>query len=404
MSGRRSLPQYMELPSPSDRLARGLERRLTAASPLAEGQHATVVFDAGTVAWTMMIESGHMRLMSGRSPSYDTLIRADTATLTAVVEGVTSGARAFLDGRLVIRGNLALALKLDATGATTPPVDFPRAYTVSAAGIDTFVLEAGSGPPVVLLHGLGATNASMLPTLMALAADHRVFAVDLPGFGDSAKPAVVYDPAFFAGWLTALLDALGLDRAVLVGNSMGGRIAIEAALRVPERVDRIVLFAPSLAFKRFREATPLVRLLAAELGAMPLRAPRAVVMGTLRMMFAQPARLSDAWYDAAADEFIRVFADAAGRVAFFSAARQIYLEEAHGEHGFWDRIRALSRPALFLWGDRDPLVPSRFAPHVTGAVPHARSVVLADCGHVPQFEWPDRTHALVRTFLHEAVA
>jgi pimeloyl-ACP methyl ester carboxylesterase len=186
---------------------------------------------------------------------------------------------------------------------------------------------------------------------------------------------------------------------VLVGNSMGGRIAIEAGLRMPERVEALVLFSPSLAFKRFREATPLVRLVGAELAAMPMMAPRPLVLAALRMMFARPERLRDAWYDAAADEFARVFAMPRGRVAFFSAAREIYLEEAHGDSGFWERLPALSRPALFLWGDHDQLVPCRFAPHVETALPHARSVVLEDCGHVPQFEQPERTHRLLREFL-----
>jgi pimeloyl-ACP methyl ester carboxylesterase len=239
----------------------------------------------------------------------------------------------------------------------------------------------------------------MLPTLAELSRDHRVLAPDLPGFGDSDKPIRPYDPAFYARWLVAFLDAVGVDRAVVVGNSMGGRIAIEVGLSAPERVDRLVLFAPSLAFKRFREATPLVRLVGAELAAMPMVVPRPLVLATLRMMFARPERLADPWYDAAADEFARVFATARGRIAFFSAARQIYLEEAHGEHGFWERVAGLSRPALFLWGDSDQLVPCRFARHVTAALPTARSVVLEDCGHVPQFEQPERTHRLMREFL-----
>lgn len=401
MTGRPRLPTYLELPSPSDRLARGLERRLAGSSPIAEGEEATIVFDTGQVAWTMRLEGPRLRLATGRASTYDTLIRADATTLAAVVDGALSGALAFLDGRLVIRGNLALALKLDAAGDADRPTTFPRARTVLAAGVDTFTLEAGTGPPVVLLHGLGATNASMLPTLVELARDHRVLAPDLPGFGDSAKPPAAYDPAFFAQWLEAFLDALGIERAVIVGNSMGGRIAIEAALCLPERVDRIVLFSPSLAFKRFRRATPLVRLLRAELAAMPLRIPRSIVTASLRMMFARAERLRDTWYDAAVDEFLRVFATPRGRVAFAAAARQIYLEEAHGEAGFWERLPALRRPALFLWGDRDQLVPARFARHVTAALPDARSVILDDCGHVPQFEWPARTHALMREFLHE---
>src|SRR4029077_14343566 len=191
------------------------------------------------------------------------------------------------------------------------------ARPAAAFGCGSSVLEAGEGPPVVLLHGLGATNASMLPTLAELARDHRVLAPDLPGFGDSEKPVRAYDPAFYARWLVEFLDATGVERAVVIGNPMGGRIAIEVGLTAPERVDRLVLFAPSLAFKRFREATPLVRLLAAEIGAMAIVVPRALVTAALGLMFAHPERLRDAWYDAAVDEFVRVFASARARMAFF---------------------------------------------------------------------------------------
>ena len=394
-----TLGTYLVLPSPEDRLVRALIRRLERGSPLPAGTRAAVMFDAGLATWTITLDGPEMRLVPGRFPRADAVVRADTITLAEVVEGVTSGVDAFLDGRLVIRGNLALVLKLEGVDTPERSRRFTRARTVEALGLGTFYLEAGSGPPVVLLHGLGATNSSMLPTLAELAVDHRVLAPDLPGFGDSGKPVRAYDPAFYAAWLRAFLDAVGAERAVIVGNSMGGRIAIEAGLTLPERVEALVLFAPSLAFKRFREATPLVRLLAAEIAAMPMIVPRPLVLAALRMMFARPERLRDAWYDAAADEFARVFATPRGRMAFFSAARQIYLEEAHGEGGFWERLPALCRPALFLWGERDQLVPCQFARHVTAALPQVRSVVLEDCGHVPQFEHPGATHRLVREFL-----
>jgi pimeloyl-ACP methyl ester carboxylesterase/putative sterol carrier protein len=393
------LEAFMELPSPLDRVAKGLERRIDLGSPLPDGVHATVVFDVGHTAWSLVIDGSRMDLVPGRSAAYSALIRADTATLAAMLAGEESGVDAFLDGRLSMRGNLALGLKLDGVDAPERPIRFSRARTVDAGGIETFYLEAGQGPPVVLLHGLGATNASMLPTLSALAADHRVLAPDLPGFGDSAKPTVEYGPPFFATWLQEFLDAVGVGSAILVGNSMGGRIAIETALVAPARVERLVLFAPSLAFKRFREATPVVRLLSAQVGALPLMIPRSIVMASLRIMFARPERLRDAWYDGAADEFARVFATSRGRTALFSATQQIYCEEAHGESGFWDRIGAVRCPALFLWGDCDQLVPARFARHVTEALPHARSMILDDCGHVPQFEHAAKTHRLVREFL-----
>lgn len=81
-------------------------------------------------------------------------------------------------------------------------------------------------------------------------------------------------------------------------------------------------------------------------------------------------------------------------------ARQIYLEESHGSGGFWHRLGHLQAPSLFVWGEKDWLVPASFARHTAGcAVPHATSVTLDDCGHVPQYEMPERVNELVRSFL-----
>src|SRR5208282_3547049 len=97
------------------------------------------------------------------------------------------------------------------------------------------------------LHGLGGTKGSFLPTVAALAPRFRVIALDLPGFGDSDKPiGAAYDARFFADAVIDLLDALTLERAHLIGNSLGGRVALEVALRYPSRVGRVALLAPSL--------------------------------------------------------------------------------------------------------------------------------------------------------------
>jgi pimeloyl-ACP methyl ester carboxylesterase len=304
-----------------------------------------------------------------------------------------------------VRGNLSLALTLDGIfDRRSRTSERPRAGRVHANGIDTFYLEAGSGPTVIVLHGLGATNASMVPTLAALSADHRVIAPDLPGFGESDKPAATYDPAFFAAWLVAFMDRLGIERASLVGNSMGGRIAIETALVAPSRVDRLALLAPSMAFRKFRHAAPVVRFLSPEMGVLPVPLLAPHIHHGVRLLFANPSRLPGPWYDAAVDEFLRVFRTPRGRVSLFAAARQIYLERPFGARGFWTRLAGLSRPALFLWGDQDRLVPAGFARHVEETLPHARSIVLEGSGHVPQFEHPELTHRLVREFLGAADA
>lgn len=332
-----------------------------------------------------------------------TTVRGSAEVLSAVLSGSASGVRAFLDGDISVRGDLALALALDGLfdEADHRPERWPRADLVVAHNVATAYLEAGprDGPPVVLLHGLGATNASMLPLVWALADRYRVIAPDLPGFGASAAPRGSYRAAWFLPWLTDLCSRLGADRPALVGNSMGGRIALEAALLRPDHYSGLVLLCPAPAFRRLRQWVPVVRVLRPGLGRLPLPMGHGATVRGIRAMFADPDRLPDAWYDAAADEFCRVTTSRAHRVALFAAMRAIYLDEAFGDRGFWTRLPALVPPALFLWGDRDRLVPCSFARHVSTALPTAESLVLTDSGHVPQFEHPEQTAELVRKFL-----
>ncbi len=391
-----------DMPSSVERrIEAALDTRLIRRWPFEPNARADLLLVAGSVAsWTVRARGRRVFVSRGAKGRADGSVSAPPETLAEVLEGRRSGVEAWLEGRLTVRGNIALAMKLEGLLRNEDrPVRFPQPGFVHAHGIDTFYVQAGQGPPVVLLHGLGASNASMLPTLYDLARDHRVVALDLPGFGESSKPIRAYHAGFFAKWLVATLDALGIERAHLVGNSMGGRIAIEAALRFPERVDRLALLAPAVAFRKLRQFVPIVRVLRPELGAVPLPLPRLTVTRTIERLFAQKSRIPKAWFQAGADEFIRIFATARGRVAFFSAAREIYLDEPFGQKGFWDRLATLKRPALFLWGDRDVMVPHGFARHVEMAVPNAQSIVLADCGHVPQFENPDLLHRLVREFL-----
>lgn len=371
-------------------------------SALAE-ERGTVVFDAPPVgAWTVRLDHGRVRLLRGRAHHPRAVIRADPTTLAAVLEGRISGVEAYLDHGLTVRGDLALALQMDgAFDVGERPVSHPVVKAVTVLGARASYLEAGpaDAPPVLLLHGLGATNASMLPLVPDLARDHRVIAPDFPGFGASSAPRWRYRPSDLATWLAGFAAAVGAPKPSLVGNSLGGRVAIEAALCEPEAVERLVLLCPSPAFRRFRQLVPLVRLLPPDAVLTPTLLPHAVVVRIIRSFFADPQRLPDRWYDSAADEYLRVMRDYRHRRAFYAALRQIYLDPAYGEDGFWERLPGLGVPALFVWGDRDWLVPVAFEEHVVRALPHAESVVLSDCGHVPQFERPTETANLVRNFL-----
>ena len=327
----------------------------------------------------------------------DARLTADAATWDAIADDVRGGMAAFGAGRLKVRRNLHAGVSfLAATSGITGPGRLRFASAKGRAGRLSY-LEAGTGPPVVAIHGLGASKASLLPTVAALAGDFRVIAVDLPGFGDSAKPlGAEYDARYFAAAVVDLLDALGLERAHFVGNSLGGRVALELGLRHADRTDRLALLAPSMAWRRSRQWAPLLRLLPPELGALQ-PTPRAV-RGIVDRVVPGAA---DGWTAAGVDEFMRAYLTPSGRAAFYAAARQIYLEEPHGDDGFWPRLKALRAPALFVWGRQDRLVPLAFARHVTDALPTAEHLEL-DCGHVPQLERPDEAHAAVRAFLRRS--
>jgi pimeloyl-ACP methyl ester carboxylesterase len=379
------------------------------SGPLVDQAPVLFAIDTGPAGrWIVRVErNGRLLWAPGVARRPHATIRAGGDTLVAMLSGRESGVGAFMTGRLTVRGSLGLALLLE--GALTHgerPARFPRPATATAAGIRTPYLDGGprDAPVVVALHGLGATNASLLPTVWELATDHRVIAPDLPGHGVADKPLAPYSAAWFGNWLERFCDVLELDRFYLLGNSLGGRIAIEGGLLMPDRVRGLVLLTPSPAFRRLRQFVPIVRLLRPELGVIPIPIGHGAAVAGLRGMFAVPDRIRQAWYDAAADEFQRVMRDPRGRIAFLSAMRQVYLEEAFGANGFWERLPGLRPPALFVWGERDRLVPHRFERHVMRALPGCHSVVLRDCGHVPQFELPGETHGLVRWFLATTTA
>jgi pimeloyl-ACP methyl ester carboxylesterase len=351
----------------------------------------------GSDAWDAVVDGEEARLVPAKGDA-DATLSADAKAWSAIADDVRGGMDAYRSGRLTVRHNLHVGVGfLAATSGLTDPgrLQF-RMVRTRRGRLST--LEAGSGPPLLALHGLGGTKGSFLPTVAALSGRYRVIAVDLPGFGDSDKPiGASYDARFFARAVIALLDALQLDCAHLIGNSLGGRIALEVALQYPDRVDRLALLCPSLAWRRERPWAPLVRLMQPKLGLVQI-APRPLVAAIVHRLIPSA---DEGWTAAGVDEFLRAYLTPAGRAAFYAAARHIYLEEPHGEDGFWTRLRGLQADALFVWGRRDRLVPIAFARHVADALPHARQVEL-DCGHVPQVERPRQTHDAVGEFLGEA--
>jgi pimeloyl-ACP methyl ester carboxylesterase len=342
----------------------------------------------------VVIEDGRARLDAAQGHPDAELI-ADQETWEAIVKDLRDGMAAFRSGRLRVRHDLHLGVGFLAATATPAGAGQLRIRAVKTAAGTLSTMEAGTGEPVIMIHGLGATKASFLPTIAALAPTYRTVAVDLPGFGDSDKPLTgSYDARFFARAMIALLDALDLDRAHVIGNSMGGRVGIELGLGFPDRIGRLALLAPSLAWLRTRRWAPYLRWVPTQLGLIQ-PAPRPLVEAIVRRLI---PGADQEWTAAGIDEFLRSYLTPSGRAAFYAAARNIYLEEPHGPNGFWTRLRSLGVESLFVWGRRDAVVPVAFAQHVREAVPTAQHLFL-DCGHVPQLERPRQTHAAVERFL-----
>jgi pimeloyl-ACP methyl ester carboxylesterase len=371
-------------------------------TPMREGARVRlVVTEPGTVegdgAGSDVVFEADRAFLVSAAGRPDAVLTADQATWESIAQNVRGGLDAFRAGRLRVRRDLHLGVGfLAATGGSDParPGGLRFAQVPTAVG-ELSTNAAGSGPPVILIHGLGATKVSMLPTVAAFAASHRAIALDLPGFGDSVKPIRAdYDARFFARAVVGLMDALGIERADLVGNSLGGRVALEVALRSPERVNRLGLLAPSLAWLRGRPWAPLLRLVPPGLGLLQ-PAPRPLVEAIVRAVV---PGASDEWAAAGIDEFLRSYLTPRGRAAFYATARQIYLEEPHGPDGLWTRLPELSVPSLFVWGRHDTLVPIAFEAHVREALPTSRHLEL-DCGHVPQLQAPAETHAALLEFL-----
>lgn len=360
----------------------------------------------GRITRDVVVHRGecHIEKSNGHKP--DVEIKMDEATWAEIDAGRLSGIEAFGQRRLIVRGSIENALRFEPLFGR--PFAGGLRYSIEEvktkrARFSTLVAGDPLAEPLVLIHGLGATKASWLTVVPELAKHFRVMAVDLPGFGASSKPLGRYDASWFTGHMFDFFDALGVDDAIVAGNSMGGRIAQEMALTSPDRIRAIACLCPATAFTN-RPFLFFARIARAELGVAVARLPRERLRSMLKQMFADPTRIDPEWYDAAIDDFRYVWRNPRARIAFFAAARRIYLEEGVGEEGFWARLSTMQVPALYIYGEKDTLITHHFARKVRKSLPAAKVQVWPDCGHTPQLEWPDRTASTLLNFYEPHIA
>ncbi|HEX2397026.1 MAG TPA: alpha/beta fold hydrolase [Solirubrobacteraceae bacterium] len=388
-----------------ERAFRSLPARYLGAPPGFDATYQIRLADIGHT-WEVRVDGVAARVRRGASRRRpDVVIGTDAATWLALREGDLSGLEAFSERRLYARGNLDLAVGFEGLfrlpGGREPLL---RIHDVAIGRTRVSTLTMGVGPDLLLVHGLGATKASFFETAAALSRTYRVHAVDLPGFGSSSKPATAsYDAAFFADNVLAVMDELGIERARLAGNSLGGRVAIEVGLRAPERVAALALLCPAVAFVR-RGYHPIVRLLRPELGLLPHNLGRERVARQFWALFCDAEGIDPSMAELVVDEFQRIYGMRGARLAFLAAARNVYLERPFGRGGFYPRLAELRPPALFAWGSHDRVIPAAFGGHVARWLPSAEQIVIEACGHAPQVERPQQTNGLLHRFFARADA
>ncbi|HUA71105.1 MAG TPA: alpha/beta fold hydrolase [Solirubrobacteraceae bacterium] len=396
-------------PSANERLIaveqafRSLPDRYLGADPGFDATYNVTLCDLGHT-WEVRCTSSAARVRKGGSRRIPHVtISTDADTWLRLRRGELSGIDAFQQRLLTVRGNLDYAIGFEGmfrlVGGRPPLLEI---HDISVGRHHISTLTMGRGPDVLLLHGLGGTRASLFETAAALSRSYRVHAPDLPGFGSSSKPALGgYNAAWFAEIMFGLMDRLEIPGAHVVGNSMGGRVAIEMGLAAPDRVGALGLLCPAVAWIK-RGLHPIVRLLRPEFGLLPHALRRSVVSSHFWSMFHDRDLIDPAVADLVVDEFQRIYHTAGARYALLASARNIYLEAPFGRHGFYRRLADLRPPALFVWGSHDRLVPPAFSRHVHKWLPGAEQITIDGCGHVPQVERPEKINELLLSFFSRA--
>jgi pimeloyl-ACP methyl ester carboxylesterase len=257
-------------------------------------------------------------------------------------------------------------------------------------------IEMGEGPPLVFVHGLSGCWQNWLENIPHFARSRRVIAIDLPGFGESELPNEEISMPGYGRFVDAFLGEIGVDRASIVGNSMGGFIAAEVAVSHPERVDKLGLVSaagvmtvgPAQLTVASRLARSFnagsARVLARRHSLVRRRGMRKVV---LYGIVTHPELLQP--------ELVYEIASGGGKPGFMDAFKAVL------DYDFRDRLPEIERPTLIVWGRNDRIVPVGGAYRYEEMIPNSRRVIFEETGHVPMIERPALFNRVLEDFLAE---
>ncbi len=274
------------------------------------------------------------------------------------------------------------------------PPTVQRDY-VDVNGMNVYYAKAGDGPPVVLLHGLGASHVTWQENLEELAAHFTVYAMDIPGHGDSVKEGVNYTIDASVAFTFGFLDAMGLSSAALVGNSMGGLIALKCALAEPERITHLVLI-DTAGFGK--EIASFLRLMSLPfVGELAERQSTRSTANMLKQIFAG----KDIATESLTAELVRTRSLPGARSAVLKTLREgVNIFGMKRRHRLLSRLPDLPMPLMVVWGGRDRFFPVAHAYAAAEMLPSTRLLILPHSGHWPHMQEPDVFNAELTAFLN----
>lgn len=282
---------------------------------------------------------------------------------------------------------LTCGLAVSAAAQTASPAAAVQDKYATVYGAKIHYLEAGSGPVVILLHGLGGDATNWAPTIGPLAQKYRVIVPDQIGFGKSEKPLINYRVGTLVDFLAGLYKELKIERASLVGNSLGGWTVTAFALTHPEKVDRLVL-VDAAGFALTGDLDPKVLN-----GLNP--STRAAVKEMMPLIFHNPQMFTS---DAAVDAFFTRRVSAGDGYTI-----QRFIDSiGHGQDVLDNKLGAIKQPTLIVWGREDGLTPLAMGERFKKEIGGSQLFIIEKCGHVPQLEKPAEFNAALMKFLSGA--
>ena len=261
-------------------------------------------------------------------------------------------------------------------------------------GLDIHYAVAGEGPPIIFLHGLGASSITWQDNIGPLSQDFTVYAPDIPGHGDSVKIGVKYTTEAGIDLIFGFMDAVGIQSAALCGSSMGGLIALLGALHTPERVSHLVLIN-SAGFGR--EVAGYLRVMSLPFLGDLLEGPtHRSARAMMKLVFGPRREYPEALFQ----ELVRTRSLPGGREAVLKSLREgVDIFGMKRRYRLLHRLRDLRMPLMIVWGALDPVFPSSHAHAAAEAAPGSRLLYFPDVGHWPHMEKAERFNAEVTAFL-----